>query len=106
MERKPERKEPESQSGPEMTAADLARRAGVHFTYVARLCQYGELPARKLGNYWLIESAVAEAWLVDRELRLAERKRRGELRRLARALPQLKLPGIAPEPEPEPEPET
>ena len=98
MEPKPE-PEPENDSAAVMTAADLARRAGVHFTYVARLCQYGHLPARKLGNYWVIRAEVAERWIAERKVRLAERKRRGELRRIARALPQLRLPGVEPEPE-------
>ena len=93
--------------GPEISATDLARAAGVSAVYVARLCKYGELEARKLGNYWLIRREVAEAWIVDRKRRLAEREARGQIRReleeeRRRRLEQMQLalPGIGPEPEP------
>jgi len=103
MEREPEQTEsriPET-LGPEISATDLARLAGISPVYVGRLCKYAELEARKLGNYWLIRREVAEAWLLDRDRRLAERERRRALNKRIRE--QLELPGIGPEPEPEPE---
>lgn len=48
------------------SASDLAKKANVSASYVARLCRRGEIPATKLGTVWLINADVAEAWLVNR----------------------------------------
>ncbi|MFA5266039.1 MAG: helix-turn-helix domain-containing protein [Opitutaceae bacterium] len=48
------------------SASDLAKKANVSPSYVARLCRTGELPALKMGTVWLIKAADAEAWLATR----------------------------------------
>ena len=48
------------------TASDLAKKANVSISYVARLCRKGKIEATKLGPVWLINAEVAEQWLVDR----------------------------------------
>lgn len=51
------------------TATDLAKAAGVHFTYTARLCRKGKLPCRRLGRYWIISFEDGQKWLEEREAR-------------------------------------
>lgn len=48
------------------SATDLAEKAGVSGSYVARLCRTGKLPAQKFGTVWLIREEDADAWLEKR----------------------------------------
>lgn len=48
------------------SASDLAKRAGVSPSYVARLCRTGKLPATRLGGTWIIRAEDAERWLAER----------------------------------------
>lgn len=59
----------DTEPGEYYTATSLARAAGVHITYTARLCRAGIIPAQRLGNAWLILEADARAWLAQREAR-------------------------------------
>ena len=45
-----------------LNAYDAAGRLGIHTETVRRLCRQGNLPAEKLGNSWLIDSGVLEAF--------------------------------------------
>ncbi len=49
-----------------LSATDVAKRAGVAPSYVARLCRTGKLPASKFGATWMIRTEDAEAWLATR----------------------------------------
>jgi len=49
-----------------LSATDLAKKAGVAPSYIARLCRTGRLPASKLGGTWMIRAEDAEAWLAKR----------------------------------------
>jgi excisionase family DNA binding protein len=49
-----------------LSASDLARKANVSASYVARLCRKGEIPATKMGTVWLIRAEDAETWLEQR----------------------------------------
>ncbi len=49
-----------------LSATDLAKKAGVAPSYVARLCRIGSVPAFKLGATWVIRAEDAEAWLATR----------------------------------------
>lgn len=53
-------------------ATTLAEEAGVHFTYVARLCRQGKLPCRKFGRYWVISFADGQRWLEERKAKQAQ----------------------------------
>jgi len=50
-----------------LSATDLARKASVAPSYIARLCRTGKLPASKLGATWMIQVEDAEAWLAKRQ---------------------------------------
>lgn len=54
------------------TATSLAAAAGVHFTYIARLCRQGKLACRKLGQYWLISREDGQRWLEERQAKQAQ----------------------------------
>ena len=45
-----------------LTAVEAARQLGIHTETVRRLCRQGDLPAEKIGNVWLIDSGVLEAF--------------------------------------------
>ena len=48
------------------TAASLARAAGVHRSYVARLCRQGKIEADKVGGHWIIAHDVGLRWINSR----------------------------------------
>ena len=57
-----------SQIGPDELSYGLAKAAGVHKTYVARLCKAGIIPAVKVaGAVWLIRREDGLAWLAVRQ---------------------------------------
>lgn len=49
------------------SATDLAKRANVSLSYVARLCRQGVIPAVKMGHMWIIEPDDARVWLESRQ---------------------------------------
>lgn len=52
----------------DFTASSLAKAAGVHKTYVARLCKAGIIPAVKVAEaVWLIRYEDGAAWLAARQ---------------------------------------
>jgi excisionase family DNA binding protein len=53
----------------DFTASSLAKAAGVHYTYIARLCRQGRIPARKFGPVWLIHYEDGVAWLEARQVK-------------------------------------
>lgn len=58
----------ESETKPDFTATSLAKAAGVHKTYVARLCKAGIIPAVKIaGAVWVIRYEDGAAWLAARK---------------------------------------
>lgn len=55
----------------DFTAYSLAQAAGIDYSYVARLCRQGRIPARKFGHAWLIRYEVGQRWIEEREARQA-----------------------------------
>lgn len=49
-----------------LSASDLADKADISPSYVARLCRQGKIRATKIGTVWLIRTEDAEAWLRER----------------------------------------
>ena len=49
---------------PEISSGEAARSLGVHDSRIRRLIASGELPARKVGNRWLVDQSALERRLV------------------------------------------
>lgn len=49
-----------------ITASELARRAELSNSYLARLCRDGRIPAQRAGQSWIISESAARDWLAER----------------------------------------
>jgi excisionase family DNA binding protein len=47
---------------PLLTVPEAARRAGIGEDAIRRAIKAGALPARKLGHYWVVQSAAVDGW--------------------------------------------
>jgi len=63
----------ECKPGSDYNAASLAAAAGVHKSYVARLCRAGRIPAVKVADtIWVISYEDGQAWLATHKKRKTE----------------------------------
>lgn len=45
------------------TVAEAAQRTGVSYDTILRRCKAGEIPARRIGQRWVIPIDLFEGWL-------------------------------------------